>query len=181
MFMHKYPFVKQINCNDCAVACLQMIIKYYKGYISLNELKNLTKTTSNGTTAYNLIGGAKLIGFDTKGYNCSFDNFNDSNVKTPFIAHVIIDNKYKHFIVVYEINFKTETMLIADPASKIIKITFDKFKQIYNNIIILLYPIKKIPLDYDYSIYKFVINIIKIFKKDLLLAISVSFIFDIFS
>ena len=39
----KYPFVKQDGIKDCGVASLLMIIKYYKGNISLNILRILQK------------------------------------------------------------------------------------------------------------------------------------------
>ena len=47
--LESYPFVKQEDQKECGPVCLQMIIKYYKGYIDLEEdafklaLKNLNK------------------------------------------------------------------------------------------------------------------------------------------
>ena len=39
----KYPFVKQEGIKDCAVASLGMIIRYYNGYISQEQLRDMLK------------------------------------------------------------------------------------------------------------------------------------------
>ena len=70
----KYPFVKQLSSKTCAVASLQMIIKYYKGYVSSSYLEELTKTTKSGTIAYNLIEAAKQIGFESKGLKINLED-----------------------------------------------------------------------------------------------------------
>ena len=74
--LKKYPFVKQTGLKDCGVACLQMIIKYYQGYISIRQLQEMTKTTKNGTTAYHLIDALNQIGFSAKGFKASIDDIN---------------------------------------------------------------------------------------------------------
>ena len=40
----KYPIVMQEESKDCGVACIQMIIKYYGGYVKKSNLLELTKT-----------------------------------------------------------------------------------------------------------------------------------------
>ena len=35
--LKKYPFIKQTGIKDCAAASLLMIIKYYKGYINIEQ------------------------------------------------------------------------------------------------------------------------------------------------
>ena len=46
--------VKQDGFKDCGPCCLLMIIKHYKGYYDIEELKNMCKTDKSGTTAYQL-------------------------------------------------------------------------------------------------------------------------------
>ena len=53
-----YPHTKQSGVKDCASASLQMIIKYYNGYVSIDDLNELLHTTKNGTTAFNIIEAA---------------------------------------------------------------------------------------------------------------------------
>ena len=159
--MKKYPFVKQEGIKDCGAASLQMIIKYYQGYISLEELRNITKTTKEGTSAYNLVCAANKIGFDTKGVKCEFDDIKNDNIILPCIANIKIDNSYLHFIVIYEINFKNKYLIIGDPADKLKRVSFDYFRLVFNKILIMLKPIKPIPIENSANIYTFIFNVIK--------------------
>lgn len=143
MVLKKYPFVHQENHNDCGVACLQMVIQYYKGYVPKSVLVETTCTNKNGTTAYHMIEALKSFGFSASGMQLEISP--DKKLCLPCIAHVTIDH-YDHFIVIYEIDFAKNKMVIADPARQIIKISLDAFKEIYNQIFIVFYPIQKIPV-----------------------------------
>ncbi len=142
--MRKYELVKQDNLKDCGVASLETIIKHYKGFVPLEKLREMTKTNKNGTTAYHLIEAAKEIGFEAYGIKCELQDINVNNITLPAIAHVIIDNSYKHFVVIHEIDSKKKTIIIADPADKVKKMTFDDFKKIYQKTLVILFPIKKL-------------------------------------
>ena len=131
MIRLSYPFDKQEEAKDCGVACLSMIIKYYKGYLSMEKIRDLLKVNQSGTTAYHIIEGAKQIGFTAKGVKCTLDDINEDNIVLPCIANVIINNTYKHFIVIYKIDFKNNKIVIADPANKIMIMSFDIFKSIF--------------------------------------------------
>ncbi len=164
--LKKYPFVKQTGLKDCGVACLQMIIKYYQGYISIRQLQEMTKTTKNGTTAYHLIEALNQIGFSAKGFKATIDDINKQNMILPCIANVTIDNTYNHYIVIYEIDYKNKKLTIADPAEKIKKISYIEFSQIWNNVFLFMYPIKKIPLyTKEQKALKFLISSLSINKK----------------
>ena len=158
--MRKFPFVKQLDLKDCGAACLSMIIKYYGGYIPLNKLREMTYTTKKGVTAYHIIEAAKKIGFKSTGYKV--DNLN--NIKVPCIAHVTIDKSFYHYVVIYEINYELGYLLIADPASRIKKMSFIEFNKIFNNIIILFEKTKVLPIYNNYSYIKFTLNILKKYK-----------------
>ncbi|MDD2377963.1 MAG: peptidase domain-containing ABC transporter [Bacilli bacterium] len=179
--LKKYPFVKQEGIKDCGCASLLMIIKHYKGYISLERLRDMTKTTKSGTNAYNLIETAKLLGFEAKGIKTNIDDLTSENVILPCIAHVTINESYKHYVVIFEINYKKKTILIGDPADKIKKLTFEEFKQIWNNILIILYPIKPIPFSNKFSPIKFMTIILKNYQKDLIEIWFLSLLITIFS
>ena len=100
----KYPFIKQDGFKDCGVSSLLMIIKYYHGNISKERLRELTKTNKNGTTAYNLIEAARMLGFRANGIKCKLEEIENTNL--PCIAYVTINDIYKHYIVIYKINFE---------------------------------------------------------------------------
>lgn len=178
--MSKYPFIKQEGIKDCGVACLAMIIKYYDGYISLEKLRLLTKTSRDGVNAYNLCEGAKEVGFEAYGVHATLENLTTDKIVFPCIAHVIINN-YQHYIVIYKINYKKKTIYIADPASKLKKIAFEEFKNIWDGVIINLYPIRKIPSENNYSFSQTIMHIIKPHSKMLLNIFFYSLLTIIFS
>ena len=179
--LKKYPFVKQSGIKDCAAASLLMIIKYYKGYINIESLRDMLETNRNGTTAYNIIKTANEIGFIAKGVKTNLNELNNSNIILPTIAHVIIDNKYKHYIVIYEINFKNKTLIIGDPQDKIKKISFEEFEKIWTNILIILYPKTPIPRNSKNSLFEYIYNLLKKYKNELIQMISISLLSIIFS
>ena len=172
--MLKYPFVKQEGLKDCGVACLLMIIRYYKGNLSIERLRDLTRTNKNGTSAFNLICASNHVGFDAHGIKCELSDFN--NIVLPCICHVVLDNSYKHFIVVYEVNFEKKYLVIADPAFCIKKISFDDFNRIWSGVVITLYPVSSIPNNKEVKISEFIYKNVVRFKSELFLLIILSFI-----
>lgn len=172
--MYKYPFVKQEGIKDCGVACLLMIVRYYKGNLSIERLRDLTRTNKNGTSAYNLIYASNKIGFDAHGIKCELSDF--KNIILPCICHVVIDNSYKHFVVVYEVNFDKRYLVIADPALGIKKVSFDYFNEIWSGVVITLYPVSSIPYSKDVKISEFIFRNVVRFKSELILLIVLSFI-----
>lgn len=172
--MHKYPFVKQEGLKDCGVSCLLMIVRYYKGNLSIERLRDLTRTNKNGTSAYNLVNAANQIGFDAHGIKCELSDFN--NIVLPCICHVVIDNSYKHFVVVYEVNFEKGYLVVADPGLSIRKISFDDFNKIWSGVVITLYPNASIPYTKDIKVSEFIFKNVVRFKSELILLILLSFI-----
>ncbi len=140
----KYPLVTQDGLKDCGVSCLLMIMKYYGGDISKEYLRELTNTTKSGVDAYSLVEAAKKVGFEAEGVK---GNINDLVLDDlPCIAHVVIEEKYQHFVVVYKIDRKKKQVLIGDPASSIKKISLTEFETISTGVFLLLNPIKKLPV-----------------------------------
>lgn len=177
--MFKKNFVSQEGFKDCGPACLSMIIKHYKGYMELDDLKELCKTNKDGTDAYHLIEAAKEIGFEAYGVRCELKDINKDNMILPCIAHVIINNSYNHYVVIENINYQKKKILVKDPANKTKYYKFEEFDKIYNGILIFLYPIKKIAYEASNSFYKFIKNIIRSSKKQLIDIIIISFVITV--
>ena len=158
-----------------------MIINYYGGYVKKNTLLEMTKTNKQGTTAYHLKETLINLGFEAKGISCKLDDINKDNIILPCIASVIIDNSYKHFIVIYEINFKKKYLIIGDPADKIKKVTYEEFDKIFNGVLIIFFPIKTLPVSKEISQIKFIIHLLKSHKKILLNIFILSIFITVFS
>jgi len=154
----KIPVIKQEGIKDCGAACLLSIIRYYGGDISLEKLRELTKTTKIGTTAYHIIRASEKLEFSSKGIKCKSLNDLKNKINVPFIAHLVINKSYKHYVVVYDLNYKKNIVTIMDPNSGVKKLTFDEFNKMWSKVIITLYPTKKIPI---YKTNKSVNNLIK--------------------
>ncbi|MBR6690366.1 MAG: peptidase domain-containing ABC transporter [Bacilli bacterium] len=179
--MKKYPIVLQDEIKDCGVSCIQMIINYYGGYVKKSNLLEMTKTSKKGTTAYNIKNTLENLGFSTKGIKCNLNDINKDNIVLPCIASVIIDESYKHFIVIYEINFKKKYLVIGDPADKIKKISYEEFNKIFNNVLIIFFPTKTLPKEKNVSQIKFIFNLLKSHKKILFNIFILSIFITLFS
>ena len=90
-----------------------MIVKYYKGYISMSDLENLLNTNKDGTSAYKIVEGLRKLGFESQGIKTTLSEVTPQNLILPCIAFVTIDEKYNHYVVIYKINFNKKKILIA--------------------------------------------------------------------
>ena len=170
--LKKYPFVKQEGYKDCGLTSLLMIIKYYKGNVSIERLRDLTHTNKNGTSAFNLVKASHELGFYSKGVRGSLNDL--KSVVLPCIAHVIINNSIKHFIVIYEINYDKEILIVADPAYGIKRISFSEFSSIWTGVLIIIYPIRSIPIMKDINVNSFIFKTIFKYKKSLIILFLLS-------
>jgi ATP-binding cassette, subfamily C, bacteriocin exporter len=174
----KYPFIKQENIKDCGVTSLLMIIKYYKGYENIEYLRYISNTDKKGVTAYDLIKTAIKVGFEAEGIKCDKDSYDKLNL--PCIAHVVLNNTYKHYVVIYQIDFKNNKILIADPITKLKWITFEYFNQISTNVFILLTNKKQLKNNKN-SIVDFIMDIVSLNKKTIIYIVIFSLLITIFS
>ena len=162
--------VLQDGNSDCGVASLLSIIKYYGGNISIEKLREMTNTTKEGVSAYNLIEASKLLGFEAKGVNGSIDEIDIS--KLPIIAHTSIKRGINHFIVIYNIDHTKDKITIMDPSIGKKNISFSEFSLMTTNNYIYLTPIKKI---INYKYYNFInTSIIKYIYKNKKYSILIS-------
>lgn len=178
--MTKYPFVKQVDLKDCASCCLLMIIKYYNGFVPLEKLRDITRTTKLGVNAYNLCEGAKEVGFEAECLKVSIDDLDKKEIFLPIIAHVKVNN-YGHYVVIYKVNKKKKYLIIGDPASKVKKVSFEEFLKMWNGIIINLHPCRKMPMENDKSIFYFIVELLKPFKTISIFVFLLSVLVIIFS
>lgn len=140
MFLYRRTFVPQMDIRDCGVAALASIAKYYGSDYSLAYLRELAKTTKEGTTALGIVEAAKKIGFETKAIQADMSLFNMDDVPYPFIAHVNKEGKLQHYYVVYK-NGKNK-LVIGDPDSsiKVTKMSKKQFKKEWTGVALFIGP-----------------------------------------
>ena len=178
--MKKYPFIKQTEQKDCAATCMSMILKYYGAYVSMEELRDATNTSKYGVSVYDLVEAFKKYGFSAEALEGKIEDIKKDNIYFPFIAHLKINNG--HYVIVYEINYKKNKIVIGDPGTKLKTITIDEFIKIWDNIIITMYPIKKLPYKPEkINIYSFIWHFLKNQKVNLWQVLIFSFLVTIFT
>ena len=175
--------ILQDGVKDCGVCCLLSIVRFYGGDVSKEYLREITNTTKNGVNAYNLIEGAKKLGFTAEGVSGDMTNLNKNNL--PCIAHLIVSKGYKHFVVIYKIDVSTKKIFIMDPAIGKKVMPFSEFKLYSTNNFILLKPIKKLPMLCKKKVFrKIILKYISDNKSKfiiLLILLILYFVFNILS
>ncbi|MBI9055143.1 MAG: peptidase domain-containing ABC transporter [Bacteroidales bacterium] len=109
-------FVLQHDQSDCGVACLLSLIRFYGGNNTIENLRELSGTSKQGTTLLGLYQVANQIGFDAEG--CEADMKALISHKKPLILHLTLENKLQHFVVCYA--FENGKFVIGDPAKGIV-------------------------------------------------------------
>ena len=138
--MKRYAYVAQMDMRDCGVAALASIAKHYGSDFSLAHLRELAKTTKEGTTALGIVEAAKKMGFETKAIKANMDLFDMTDIPYPFIVHVNKEGKLQHFYVVYKA--KKDYLIIGDPdpSVKVTKMSKKRFEQEWTGVAIFLAP-----------------------------------------
>lgn len=120
-------FILQHDQSDCGVACLLSVVKFYSGSNTLENLRDLSGTDTQGTTLLGLYQAANKIGFNASG--CEADVTTLINHKRPVILHVIIDGKLNHYVVFY--GYKNQKFIIGDPAKGIVYYTKEELLEVW--------------------------------------------------
>ena len=170
--------VLQDDLKDCGVCSLLSIIRYYNGNISKEYLRELTNTTKEGVSALNLLRASRELGFEAYGIKGKLKDLNDKIL--PVIAHVIVDEKYPHFVVVYKINYKKNQVLVMDPAIGFSSYSFPNFMKISTSYYLVMKPRIVLPnLNSDSNYQSKIRNVIRNYKNVFITIILISIIYMI--
>ncbi|WP_433834769.1 peptidase domain-containing ABC transporter [Flavobacterium anhuiense] len=117
--MKKFPNYKQADYKDCGPTCLKIIAKHYGKTISIQELRDFSETTREGSNLLFLSDAAEKIGFRTLGVKLSLERLEEAPL--PCILHW----NNNHYVVLYKI--KKETYYVSDPGFGLIKYSKEDF------------------------------------------------------
>ncbi|SNR95142.1 peptidase domain-containing ABC transporter [Flavobacterium sp. ov086] len=143
LFKKSFPFINQLDSQDCGFACLKMIGKYYNNNFSIdNNFIINSNLEKQGVSISSLEMSAKELGFINLVIKLDFEKI-FKNVPLPSI---FIWNQ-NHFVVVYKVT--NNLIYVADPAFGKIIYTKDEFIQGWaqnekEGIILVLEPTEKI-------------------------------------
>ena len=137
----KYPLIKQYDQTDCGASCLLSILKYFKGNDNIVHVRELCNVDRKGSRMLDLVNAAQQLGFDAFGAKGNYEDLMKEEI--PSIAHVLIDEKLHHYVVIYKI-YKNK-ILLGDPGKGLYWLNREKFEKIWiDNAVVLLKPNNKI-------------------------------------
>lgn len=136
--------VMQDGIKDCGICCLLSIIRFYGGDVSKEYLREITCTSKDGVSFYQLIDGAKKLGFRANGMRGDLSKIEENNL--PCLAHFIVNKNYRHFVVIYKVDNKKKMVTLMDPAKGKKVISFSEFNLLSSGNFLFLYPLKKLPI-----------------------------------
>lgn len=126
------PEVFQMEAVECGAACLLMILKYYKCFLPLEEVREACAVSRNGCNAANIVMAASRYGLEGKGYSCELDRLYE--IQKPCIIHW----NFKHFVVLESIDKKYAR--INDPASGHRRISIEELDEAFTGIVLSFVP-----------------------------------------
>lgn len=172
-----YKYERQHGIKDCGVTCLYNIIKYYNGNISMSKLRRLTKTNENGTNVYNIVNASNSLGLKAEAYKCEFNDL--SKIKLPIIAHIKLDNKFDHFVILEKIN--NEKIIVQDPIRG--KVVYDdiSFKKEWTGSIITFDKMNNLVKEKQNGAFINLKSYIFLYKKILLFFLVLTILASLFS
>ncbi|MCR4031906.1 MULTISPECIES: peptidase domain-containing ABC transporter [Flavobacterium] len=117
--MKKFAHYRQADHKDCGPTCLKIIAKYYGKTINIQELRDFSETTREGSNLLFLSDAAEKIGFRTLGVKLSVQRIEEAPL--PCILHWNKD----HYVVLYKI--KNNKYYISDPAFGLLEYNKEDF------------------------------------------------------
>ncbi|WP_207510560.1 peptidase domain-containing ABC transporter [Longitalea luteola] len=129
--------IRQHDLTDCGAACLASVAAFYGLQLPIARIRQYAGTDCKGTNVLGLIEAATRLGFSAKAVKGAFESI--YKLPHPVIAHVIIDQRLQHYVVVYAASPKG--IRVMDPAKGTMELMPpDEFKKIWTGIAVLLAP-----------------------------------------
>ena len=117
--MIKFPHYLQSESKDCGPTCLKIVSKHYGKVIPIQQLREYSETTREGSNLHGLVKASEKIGFKTLPVKINFRLLKDAPL--PLIIHW----DQAHYVVVYRI--KKNKIFISDPGYGLISYDVHEF------------------------------------------------------
>ncbi len=151
--------VKQRDITDCGAACLASVAAHYKVRLPVSRIRQYAGTDKRGTNILGLIEAASKMGFLAKGVRGDWESI--FKIPLPVIAHVVINEKLQHFLVIIKANEKY--VEVMDPADgEFHRLSHEEFKKEWTGVLVLIAPGEKFSIkDEKVSIHKRLWQLVK--------------------
>ncbi|MDR0891939.1 MAG: peptidase domain-containing ABC transporter [Mediterranea sp.] len=129
--------IKQHDITDCGAACLASVCAHYGLKFPVSRIRQYAYTDKKGTNIIGLIEASNRLGMVGKGVRALPESL--KMVPLPAIAHVVVDGRLLHFVVIYKVDDKNVTLM--DPADgRMHEKPLDEFAKEWSGILVLLQP-----------------------------------------
>ncbi|MDR0922373.1 MAG: peptidase domain-containing ABC transporter [Lactobacillales bacterium] len=131
--------VRQNEQRDCGAAAFATLANLHGKSLTLAAARDLTRSNTTGTTLQGLVEAGNQIGLEAKALEGTFeeliDGIENNEITLPFISLVVFDTGLAHFLVIEKCT--NSAMKVFDPAKGMKKYTYDEFKKIWENYIVV--------------------------------------------
>lgn len=124
MFKKKVPYIEQVQATECGLCSVAMILRYYKSFETLNDLRGYVDAGRDGTSLRQLKNLFQQLNFSATAYEASTASL--KKIQLP----AILFWENEHFVVLESI--KDQTYKIVDPAVGRRVLKEEQFKESYS-------------------------------------------------
>lgn len=124
----KVPYIEQMQQTECGLCCTAMILRYYKSYESLSDLRESLEAGRDGLKLSQIRNYFKTVGFQTSAYKSNIEGLKSVNLP----AIIFLNNE--HFVVLEKVSKQNVT--IVDPAFGRRRMSFEELKENFSNIVL---------------------------------------------
>ena len=128
--------VRQRSDNECGAACLATVALHHGLKVSLREMRKQLRMDHAGTSLRELADAATSLGFEVRGVRASLNDL--EGLPLPAIASVRLPSGDGHFVVIHKV--KRDSILLADPATGIRRVSRQIFQHEWGGVLLLLIP-----------------------------------------
>ncbi len=114
-------FIQQRDQTDCGVACLLSVIRMYGGDATLENLREQSGTSLQGTSLLGLQQAAEKQNITAEAFEVDDLQAFQKEATFPCILHVVIDERMEHYVICHSSPLQNSTSFyqIIDPAKGI--------------------------------------------------------------
>ena len=171
--MHNFVTM-QNDVNDCGPAVIYSLVKYYKGYVSMEKIRLDTNLDKEGPTAYDIVLTLKNYGFEANGLKLTLKDLKE--VSRPMILHF----SYSHYVLLVKVNKDKAT--IMDPSKGLIKMSLSELNSVWSGVAITAIPSNAIiKMDKSTSLLSLLKKLISENKKTVIVIVILGIFLNILS
>ncbi|MGB3366175.1 MAG: peptidase domain-containing ABC transporter, partial [Acidaminobacteraceae bacterium] len=107
--------------------------------VPITRVREIAGTDKQGTNIYGIAKAASELGFSAKGVRGDEETF-FSEFPLPAIAHVVMDGKLLHYVVIHAIDKSKNKIVIADPEKGLSTYKSEDFFKIWTGVLVIITP-----------------------------------------